>query len=969
MLPVLGPLRPWADPSMIAWARLPMHAHRPSGPRLCLDGRWGLSLFDSPDDVPAESVLADWPAFADQHEVEVPGAWPLQGVGDHPHYTNVQMPFSGPPPRLPERNPTGVYRRAFERPADWSSGRIILIVGGADSVHGVYLNGTLVGYGTDARLPSEYDVTNALRPGRNLLAIVVVRYSAHSYAEDQDGWWLAGLHREVSLQRRPEVGIADVQVDADFDPSAQLGALTVKALIGHGGEPRPGLTTRVRVSDPGTGNVLGSGIASVPHEHARPYVFEGFVSEWRAGELAIAPWSAESPTLYECHVDLMDGDGSVLDTAVQRIGFRRVEVRDHQLLVNGEVVWIFGVNRHDHHPDRGSAVTEEDIRADLAEMRRHNITAIRTSHYPNGSAFYDLCDELGFYVIDEANIEAHAYNRSLADDPAYRATWLDRGARMIERDRNHPSVIAWSLGNEAGYGLNHRALAAWMRAADPSRPLHYEDAVRIEGWVDGGAEATDLVCPMYPSIDDIRDYGASVASGAANRPLIMCEYSHAMGNSNGSLADYWDVIVATPGLQGGFIWEWKDHGLRQTLPDGRTRLAYGGQFGDKPHDGNFVADGLVDADGTPHPAMAEVAWVHRPVTAALEGDHLVLTSRRFFTSTADLTATWTLLAGGQPVASGELDLTPLAPLESRIVSLPVSSHPEGDLRLTVMWRTRDDAWFAPSGHPVAWDQVTLRTGDGAAVAPWSTTSARTSDASARAVAAIADGTRPAIWRAPTDNDGIKLQLDSLDDLGLGGGALTRWLAQGIDRTPAEMLIGHRVDRAPHPDGLVLRHRFTVPPVLEDLPRVGVVFEVDPRFELLRWSGRGPHENYCDRNRSALIGTWTAGIEECPYLVPQEFGLRTDTTWLELIVPSTGETVRIATVASSFAWSATRHTAQDLFAAANVSDLARADRLIVHLDAAHRGVGTGACGPDVLAPYVIQPGEYRLEYTITHHRTR
>ncbi len=967
MLPVLGTLRPWADPSVTSWARLPTHAHHPSGPRLPLDGAWHLSLFDSPDDVTAEAVLAD--TVTGEHAVEVPGVWPLQDVGDHPHYTNVQMPFDGPPPRLPERNPTGVYRRVFELPAGWSSGRIVLTIGGADSVHGVYLNGNLVGYGTDARLPSEYDVTAALRPGKNLLAIVVVRYSAHSYVEDQDGWWLAGLHRGVVLQQRPAVGIADLRVDADFDPAERWGSLAATVQVTHGAKPRPGLLVRTHVIDPRTGTELASGTVPVPHDHARPYEFEGFVSTWRARSLAVAAWSAEEPRLYECRVHLVDADGTVLDTAVQRIGFRRVEVRDHQLLVNGQPVWIFGVNRHDHHPDRGSAVSAEDIRADLTEMRRHNITAIRTSHYPNDSAFYDLCDELGFYVIDEANVEAHAYNRSLADDPDYRATWLDRGARMIERDRNHPCVIAWSLGNEAGYGLNHRALAAWIRTADPTRPLHYEDAVRIEGWADGGREATDIVCPMYPTIDEIRDYGAAVATRAADRPLIMCEYSHAMGNSNGSLADYWDTIVSTPGLQGGFIWEWKDHGLRQTLPDGRTRLAYGGQFGDTPHDGNFVADGLVDADGAPHPAMAEVAWVHRPVTASLKGDRLVLTSRRFFTSTADLTASWTLLAGGEPVANGALDFTPLAPLESRTVALPVSAPAAGDLRLTVMWRTRDDAWFAPSGHLVAWDQVTLSTGDGAAVAPSATTPLPMSESSARAVAAIADGTRPTIWRAPTDNDGIKLQLDSLDDLGLGGGALPRWLAQGVDRTPAGELIGHTVERATHRDSLVLRHRFMVPPVLEDLPRVGVVFEVDPHFEMLRWSGRGPHENYCDRNRSALVGTWTAPIAECPYLVPQEFGLRTDTSWLELIAPSTGETVRITAVTSSFAWSATRYTAQDLFAAANVSDLARSDRLIVHLDAAHRGVGTGACGPDVLAQYRIRPGEYRLEYAIAHHGAR
>ena len=354
----------------------------------------------------------------------------------------------------------------------------------------------------------------------------------------------------------------------------------------------------------------------VPDQHDRPYVFQGHRVTASWADLRVDAWSAESPTRYRVGVELVAPDGEFADSTSQLIGFRRVEVRDRQLLVNGQPIWIFGVNRHDQHPDRGKAVTVEDIRADLVAMRRHNITAIRTAHYPNDDVFFDLCDELGFYVVCEANIESHAYNRSLADDERYRATWLDRGARMVQRHRNHPSVILWSLGNESGYGANHDALAGWIRRNDPTRPLHYEDALAVEGWVDGGRRVTDVVCPMYPSIDAIREYGES---GLGDRPLIMCEYSHAMGNSNGSLADYWDVITSTPGLQGGFLWEWKDHGLRQRTADGGTRLAYGGQFGESPHDGNFVADGLMSSDLDPHPAAREVMWVHRPVTVARVG--------------------------------------------------------------------------------------------------------------------------------------------------------------------------------------------------------------------------------------------------------------------------------------------------------------------------------------------------------------
>ena len=519
--------------------------------------------------MPAAALTADRRGGA--VTVEVPGNWTMQDLGgfvDLPHYTNIQMPFPGPPPELPERNPTGVYRRSVDIPAVWLRGRVVLHVAGAESVHAVYVNGEFAGYGTDSRLPSEYDVTPLVRRGENQLAIVVVRYSALSYIEDQDQWWMAGLHRSVWVESRPAVHLADLPVTTRYEAATGAGQIAAAAVVDFGGAPAPGWVVRARLTDP-LGRQLGQAQElPVPFQHARPYRFTGFraTATWEVPDAL--SWSAETPHRYAVTVELVDPGGRVRQEETQRVGIRSVEVRDRQLLVNGRPIWVFGVNRHDHHPDRGKAVTVEDMRADLELMRAHNISAVRTSHYPNDSAFYELCDELGFYVVDEANIESHGYNRSLCDDERYRAAWLDRGARMVTRDRNHPAVILWSLGNESGYGTNHDALAGWIRRADPTRPLHYEDAVRIEGWDDGGLHATDIVCPMYPEIEEIRAYGVR---GKGGRPLIMCEYSHAMGNSNGSLADYWDAITSTPGLQGGFIWEWKDHGLRQHLPDGTVR--------------------------------------------------------------------------------------------------------------------------------------------------------------------------------------------------------------------------------------------------------------------------------------------------------------------------------------------------------------------------------------------------------------
>ena len=1014
MLPVIGEIRPWTDPTVLQLNRLAMHVPMAGFDRRSLDGRWSLELFDSPDVVPAAALEGERPQAA---TVAVPGNWTIQDLSspsgpvfvDTPHYTNIQMPFGGPPPRLPERNPTGVYRRCFTVPASWMERRTVLHVAGAESVHAVYVNGRIVGYGSDSCLPSEYDVGPFLVPDRNELAIVVVRYSALSYIEDQDQWWMAGLHRSVWVESRPNVHLADLPVATSFDPITAAGTVDATVVVDFSGAPAPGWSVRARLRDPAGKQVGDTIYQPVPHEHTRSYGFTGFAVTAHWDVAGAEAWSAETPRRYSVTVELVDPSGVVHHVETQHVGLRSVEVRDRQLLVNGRPVWIFGVNRHDHHPDRGKALTVGDMRADLTLMRAHNISAIRTSHYPNDDAFYDFCDELGFYLVDESNIESHAYNLSLCDDPRYRAAWVDRGARMVQRDRNHPSVILWSLGNESGYGTNHDALAGWIRHSDPSRPLHYEDAVRVEGWDDGGSAATDVVCPMYTEIDAIRAYGEA---GVGRRPLIMCEYSHAMGNSNGSLADYWDVITSTPGLQGGFLWEWKDHSLRQRLPDGRVRLAYGGQFGDTPHDGNFVVDGLVSADMEPHPAMREVAWVYRPVTVALTGSGagggLRVENRRSFTGLGDLRARWEMLVDGVVARRGTLPVPDVGPHSSATVplpNLPAVPDRDCDVHLTVRWETRGETWFAPAGHLVAWDQFQIHTRTARYAGGPPTASPADADewgrkallAATRAdglqnrspaasdesvgdtllAAAGTDGLQngsPAnslvspqlnLWRAPTDNDGFKLMPDLTHRLRVGGQALRLWQEAGLDRRSAEDLVGHQVSVERDEHGTTHRHTVDVPESLADLPRIGVCFTLPARFTELRWFGRGPHANYPDRNRSAMLGVWSGEPDESPYLVPQEFGLRTDCRWFEIIDPVVREAVRIDAIApQALHFSATHHTAADLYEAATQSELRRREGLVVCVDAAHRGLGTASCGPDVLPQYRLKAGHYEFAYRVS-----
>ncbi|HSL73902.1 MAG TPA: glycoside hydrolase family 2 TIM barrel-domain containing protein [Ilumatobacteraceae bacterium] len=966
MLPTIGEIRPWADPDVVSFARLgmcPPSAASSLRSRRSLNGRWSFRLFDSPDAVPAAAVTRP-PTGSRWTAVTVPGNWTLQDVGDHPIYTNVKMPFDGPPPRLPDRNPTGVYRREVTVPAGWRDRQVVLHVGGAESVHAVYVNGTFAGYGTDSRLASEYDVTPLVRPGVNDIAIVVIRWSAHSYVEDQDQWWMAGPHREVYLEARPVVQISSLVCDAGLDGTT--GTLTVNATVGGSTAPGPGWQTSV-VVETLRGRRRGRPVVeAVPHEFATPYVFSGHRTQSRFRIADVERWSAEAPTRYRVRAELLDPAGAVVDVQEQLIGFRSVEVRDRQLLVNGQPVWIFGVNRHDHHPTRGKAVTVDDMRADLLAMRRHNITAVRCAHYPNDPRFLDLCDEIGMYVVDEANIESHAYNTSLCHDARYRSTWLARGSRMVERDRNHPSVIVWSLGNEAGYGANHDALAGWIRRADPSRPLHYEGAVFHRGWVDGGLAASDLVCPMYPTIDAIEAYGRS---GEGDRPLIMCEYSHAMGNSNGSLADYWDVIMATPGLQGGFIWEWKDHGLLTRLPNGRRGFAYGGQFGEERHDGNFVADGLMSADLQPHPAMQEVTWVHRPVTVTGDATALVVTNRRSFTDLSDLRGTWELLVAGELVEAGELDVGALAPATTVTLAFPCPVPDAADAHLTVRWTQRRATAWAPAGHLVGWDQLAL--------SPQATVSpsgrARPAAGAPSAVAGVLrSAPEVAVFRAPVDNDGLKLAADLGEGFQVGTKALSRWRTAGVDRRPASELVDHRHDVETLSDGSQIHsHVVRVPEHLADLARVGVVFELPAEFDRLRWYGRGPLENYPDRNRGALLGIWESAVDEPPYLVPQEFGLRTDCRWFEFVSPRA--TVRLDVLDPvAMHVSATRFTVADLYDAAHETDLdatrgqTRRRTLVVHVDVAHRGLGTASCGPDVLDRYRLDAGEYRFSYRLSAH---
>ena len=993
---------PWNEPTVVDINRLPMRQHLGASAtveaarrgrfvrRISLDGRWKFRLFKSPDEVDdtffrgASAKLGSaW------HHIEVPANWTMQDVGDHPHYTNITMPFDGPPPRLPEYNPTGVYRRSFTVPRTWQGTQIVLHLGAADSVHLVYVNKQFVGYGTDNRLASEYDISRYVRVGSNELAVVVVRYSAQSYVEDQDQWWMAGLHRSVFVEARSMVHVRTISCLVDYDAATRIGSADLNIEVAFAGTPAPGVRVQTWIEDLAGHRVCEPQMLSIPHKYDERYVFRGHRVTTRLAVRDARPWSAEDPHRYRVMVKLL---GPTREYTAMLTGFRRIRVEHGEIRVNDQRITVRGVNRHDHHPERGKAVTRADMVADVVAMKQLNCNAVRTSHYPNDPAFLDVCDEYGLYVVAEANIEAHAYNTSLCDDPSYLATWLARGARMVVRDRHHPSVIFWSLGNESGFGVNHDALAALVRSLDPTRPLHYEGAIfhgrngETHAWRNGGRNATDVVCPMYPPISAIVDY----AQSGAERPLVMCEYSHAMGNSNGSLADYWVAIEREPLLAGGFIWEWKDHGLRQRVdpkanPTRSTwRYAYGGQFGDHPNDGNFVADGITATDLTPHPATRELAWVHRPVavSAAVTSATMsapdsprtsisafVVHNRRAHTSLNDLLGVAVLLVDGESKHEEAIE-TSLAPHQretcefSAQLQAAIAAAPQhATMMMQFRWTQRFDTAFASAGHLVAWDEIVLCDPVIKRSAPALRGGVDTISDHHAADTVFTAPIRLALMRAPIDNDGYKLMPGFGEANRIGGRALARWQRQGIlaDTIPAG--IQHVQQRQVHDDGSVTyQHRVVVPDSLAHLPRIGVRFALPSEFAHVRWFGRGPHENYPDRNSGAMRDVWAREPDELPYLVPQEFGLRTDCEWIELVAPHSR--VRIDALSpATLHFSAVHHTPLQLFRARDTTDLLRATDLVVHLDVAHRGVGTASCGPDVLPDYEIPAGTYEFSYVV------
>ncbi|MEU9243312.1 glycoside hydrolase family 2 TIM barrel-domain containing protein [Streptomyces sp. NPDC048385] len=967
-------------------ARSWLHSDAPS---LSLNGPWRFRL--SPTAAVAEDFAAE--DFDDQgwDGIPVPAHWVLEGDGAHgrPIYTNIQFPFPIDPPHVPDENPTGDYRRHFELPAHWRDAeRVVLRFDGVESLFKVWVNGVEAGVASGSRLAHEFDVTSAVRPGDNVVAVRVHQWSAASYLEDQDQWWLPGIFRDVTLLARPAGGIEDVWLRTGYDG----GSGRVETEVTAGAEAFP---VTLRIPELGVERVWETPADVAPVDVAE-----------------VEPWSAERPRLYDATVS------SAAESIALRVGFRTVEIRGDQFLVNGRRVVFHGMNRHEAHPERGRVFDEAHARADLARMKRFNVNAIRTSHYPPHPRLLDLADELGFWVVLECDLETHGFDKvgwtgNPTDDPAWRAACLDRVERTVERDKNHPAVVMWSLGNEAGTGANLAAMSAWVHARDPERPVHYEG--------DHTGDYTDVYSRMYATVPETEQIGTdgsrapllgcTPAQGARQRtrPFLLCEYAHAMGNGPGALDQYEALVHRYPRLHGGFVWEWRDHGILATAPDGRPYYAYGGDFGEVVHDGNFVMDGMVLSDDVPTPGLHEFKAVVQPIRFAFDGDQLVLTNLRHSADTSDLRFRWRAEFDGIPVEAGELPVPLLAAGESGRVPLPPAAvAADAETWLTVEAVLAADTAWAPAGHEVATAQldrsvrrpvpaVRPRTGWRPGEGTCSLGIAEFTGGSLTRLAGRAvTGPRLELFRAPTDNDeGTADRLEGSDASAAGVSSAELWRRDGLDRLTTRR-VGvaqatgalRTVDRVAAADSALfvtvesvwsvedgeLELRVEIEPSrgwTTVWPRIGVRFELPDGaapVDGAEWFGAGPLESYPDSMRAARTGRFSATVHDLPvaYARPQETGHRSQVRHLTLTSGGTG-VLRIEVLPDTRGrrpgFTLTRHTPQQLARAAHPYELPESTTSHLIVDAAQHGLGSRACGPDVWPEFALRPEARTLRLRI------
>ena len=981
---------------------------------MTLDGMWKFRWTPTHSERIDDFYRTD---FEDKEWVDfpVPANWENNGYGT-PIYVSAGFPFKIDPPYVTkspkesyttykERSPVGQYRRFFTVPNDWlNSGQLFLRFEGVMSAFYVWINGERVGYSQGSMEPSEFNITPYLKGKQNQIAIEVYRYSDGSYLEDQDFWRLGGIHRSINLIYTPDVRIKDYTVrtlpikDNEYvDWELQVDPL----LAVHRNERGSDCIVKAILEDAGGIEIVSmqadaEEILDLEHKASRMntwYPQRGPRKMGRMKAVVKNPrlWTAETPYLYKLTLQLIDANGEKIQQLSQYVGFRSVKITDGQLLVNGKPIRFRGVNRHEHDPLLGRVMTEERMLQDIILMKQANINAVRTSHYPNVTRWYELCDSIGLYVMDEADIEEHGLRGTLASTSDWHAAFMDRAVRMAERDKNYPSVIMWSMGNESGYGPNFAAISSWLHDFDPTRPVHYEGAQGVDGNPDPWT--VDVISRFYPRVKEdylnpMREGDVEVKERAENarwerlleiaerkndkRPVLTSEYAHSMGNATGNLAEYWEEIYSHPRMLGGFIWDWCDQGLYKILPDGTKMIAYGGDFGDKPNLKAFCLNGVVRSERETTPKYWEVKKVYSPISVKLNGGTVVVENRNHHIDLSVYVCKWILLENGTIVNRGELTLPKdVGPGEIGTIELLESikkyqnAISDNDVRLNITFALKESCSWAKAGHEVLCEQLVLNDNIIAVTKPYVPNKRKSHTTVFDRLKVIGFQA----FRAPTDND-----------KGFGNWLADDWIDHGLNKPT---IVCVQPDQDSIENGKRVRHNVTDYNYLKgkirvssrytyysdgtvdmfqeyeffgelpELPRLGMVFTLAGQYDNLSWYGRGPWENYPDRKSSCHVGMWKGNVSEqyTHYPRPQESGNHEDVTMLTL-TDKKGRGVRVTALDVPFSFTATHYTVDDLMSVTHDYELKERDEVILSIDAAVLGLGNSSCGPAVLQKYAI-----------------
>ncbi|WP_308638215.1 glycoside hydrolase family 2 TIM barrel-domain containing protein [Paenibacillus silvisoli] len=953
---------------------------------LSLNGKWKFAFAETP----VKRITHFYEESFDHSswdEINVPGHWQLQGY-DYPQYTNIRYPWEESEPELiqpfapTKYNPVGSYVRTFTIPDDWKGQPVFISFQGVESAFYVWVNGELVGYSEDTFTPAEFDLTPYLKAGDNKLAVEVYRWCDASWLEDQDFWRMSGIFREVYLYTVPKAHIYDFFVTTELDAAYRNAELKLKATIMNYWDAELGtVTVEAQLYDSKRQPVLGKPLVVTTTLGSNEAEVDIEASVQVDNPLK---WSAEQPNLYMLVLSLKDAEGRQLEVISTQTGFRKFEIKDELMLINGQRIVFKGTNRHEFSCHTGRALGIEDMIADVKLMKAHNINAVRTSHYPNHPLWYELCNQYGLYVIDETNLETHgswSYGQTKleprnvpASDPAWTANVIDRANSMMQRDKNHPSIVMWSLGNESFGGDNFIHMHDFLREADPTRIVHYEGVVM---WKESAA-ATDVTSYMYARPNHLVDY---VYTPSPKKPYILCEYSHAMGNSCGGLHLYTELFDKHPVLQGGFIWDWVDQAIWTSGEDGVSYMAYGGDFGEKPHDGNFCGNGLILADRSITPKLIEVkkCYENVQITEADGKQGLYrIWNKNLFTNLDAYKLQWTVALDGVVTAEGSLTVS-IAPGETREVALPLPAREgqAGEAVLTISFVTTQDEEWAAAGHEVAFGQFVLpavkkaavvgRTGDyGSVEAAESADSLTVSGEGFEAVFSKANGSlvsykvggtellksavAPNFWRAYTDNDRGNLHHERC----------ATWRSAGEERELRELSFDVLADR------VIVHAAYVLPTTSEsacsltytvlgsgaievlqqlapgeglpEIPEVGMMLVMDGSFDRLEWYGKGPHESYWDRQESARLGLYQGKPADqfVPYLRPQECGNKMDVR-RAAIGNGNGAVLHI-TGSPTFELNVLPYTPFELEAHDHVHKLPVIDKTVVRINYRQMGVG-------------------------------